>query len=389
MAKNVFEMSDEEFMKQLNSGELDTTDDTPPKDQADPLKDDEPKDPPKDDVPPTEPTPPADDPKESVDPKESEDEPKDPNPPKDDPKEPKEPKEPPKDPVEPKEPKKEDTPPAGSEPDYKALYTSLMQPIKANGKTITIKDPKELVQLAQQGLNYTKKMQAIAPMRKLAQSLENAGLFTEDKLNYLIDLASGKKEAITKLLQDHKINPVDLETEEPSKYVPDNHQVSDSEVALKTVIEDLKSTPDGQETLKELLSWDNDSQRKLAEEPDAIYALDQQRKSGVFKIISDEVSRRQALGQLSTNMPALDAYTLVGKDLLRQQYQQQQQAALLKQPLNPGNNIPPAKPAVPAATPDQIKAAAPNRSPKTTPKKLVNPFDMSDEEFLKQYGNKY
>ncbi len=67
-------------------------------------------------------------------------------------------------------------------PDYKALYEKVMAPLKANGKTIDIKSPEELIQLAQMGANYTRKMQAIAPHRKVLLMLENNGLLDEGKL---------------------------------------------------------------------------------------------------------------------------------------------------------------------------------------------------------------
>lgn len=55
-------------------------------------------------------------------------------------------------------------------------------------ETIELRDSSEAVQLMQKGANYTRKMQDIAPHRKVLLMLENNGLLDEGKLSYLIDL---------------------------------------------------------------------------------------------------------------------------------------------------------------------------------------------------------
>ena len=80
------------------------------------------------------------------------------------------------------EPEKKSIKSSGSV-DYEAFYKKVMAPFKANGKMITLRSPEEAIQLMQQGANFTKKMQAIAPHRKLLIMLENNGLLDESKIN--------------------------------------------------------------------------------------------------------------------------------------------------------------------------------------------------------------
>ena len=68
------------------------------------------------------------------------------------------------------EPKEESD---NQEVDYKDFYDKVMAPIKANGHTIQLKNQEEVIKLIQQGANYTKKMQELAPYRKAALMLKD------------------------------------------------------------------------------------------------------------------------------------------------------------------------------------------------------------------------
>ena len=108
--------------------------------------------------------------------------------------------------------------------DYEAFYKKVMAPFKANGKMITLRSPEEAIQLMQQGANFTKKMQAIAPHRKLLIMLENNGLLDESKINYLIDLDKKNPEAIKKLVKDAGIDPKDIDTQAEKKKHQSNNK---------------------------------------------------------------------------------------------------------------------------------------------------------------------
>jgi len=64
--------------------------------------------------------------------------------------------------------------------DYKEFYRRIAgQPIAANGKTIEIRDADEAVRLMQMGANYTRKMQELAPQRKMLAMLREHELLDE------------------------------------------------------------------------------------------------------------------------------------------------------------------------------------------------------------------
>ena len=271
----------------------------------------------------------------------------------------------------------ESTEPEQPAVDYKAFYDAMMSPMKANGKEFRARNPQEAIRLMQMGANYTHKMQTLAPYRKKIQMLQNAGLLEDEKLNYLIDIAKGNPQAITKLIKDSKIDPLDLNVSDEPNYVPGNHTVSDNEVQVQAIVDDLKSTPDGQETLKLVQGWDQASLNTIWQTPSIMSTLHEQRQNGVYKLITDEMEHQRLLGNIPENTSFLDAYKAVGDYLLQQRDAQRRYAAQLpKGTLNrqvPNN--------------EQVKRAAPTGRSKKSAQTFVDPFSLSDEEFEKQFKN--
>lgn len=265
--------------------------------------------------------------------------------------------------------------------DYEKFYNAMMGPIKANGKTLQVRTPDEAVRLMQMGANYTQKMQSLAPYRKKMQMLNNAGLFEEDKINFLIDLSQGKPEAVSQFLKDHKIDPLDLDmSEEAPKYVPGNHSVSDAEMNFQAVVDDLKSTPEGLETLKFAQTWDQASLDAAWKSPDVLPVINEQRQNGVFKLITDEIEHQKAVGALPPNVPFLDAYQAVGNMLLQQKYQAQREQQVIQ-------NLPRGTLKKEQNNSARVRAAGPSGRSKKSTTNFVDPFSLSDEEFEKTFKN--
>ena len=269
---------------------------------------------------------------------------------------------------------------------YEEQYNRLMAPFKANGKMITLNSPEELIQLAQMGANYTRKMQDIQPHRKVLQMLQNNGLLDEGKLSFLIDLDKKDPEAIKKLIKDTGIDPLDIDTSVEPAYKEGNHRISDEDVAFTTALEDIKSTPNGIETIRVINQWDHASKDLLWKSPDLMAVIHSQRDNGIYDRIATEIDRRKTLGIIPATVPFIQAYRVVGDEL-----NNQGKFNDLVKPI-PKNNQPIAtrvvtpKPTVTNGT--KASAASTTRSVTTSAKQLVNPLAMSDEDFLKQMNNR-
>lgn len=293
------------------------------------------------------------------------------------------------------EPNKEVTPsvvdnskPAEAAPtiNFEQEYNRLMAPFKANGKMVTLNSPEEAIQLMQMGANYTRKMQDIQPHRKVLQMLENNGLLDEGKLSFLIDLDKKNPEAIKKLIKDTGMDPLDIDTSVEPDYKEGNHRISDEDVAFTTVLEDIKSSPNGIETIQVINQWDHASKDLLWKSPELMSVIHSQRDNGIYDRIATEIDRRKTLGIIPASVPFINAYKVVGDEL-----NSQGKFNDLVKPI-PNRNTPIAtrvsapKPTV--TNNNQANAASTTRSVKTPAKPLVNPLAMSDEDFLKQFSNR-
>lgn len=278
-------------------------------------------------------------------------------------------------------------------PDYEGFYKSIMAPIKANGKTIELKDPKEAIQLMQMGANYTRKMQALAPHRKVLMMLENNNLLDEGQLAFAIDLVVKKDpEAIKKLLKDAKVDPLEIDTNVEPTYREGNHRVSDDEAAFVTALDDLRSNQGGNDTLKVINDhWDQASKDVLWKDPSVMQVIHEQRVSGVYDRVAAEVERQKTLGAIPAQVPFLQAYKMVGDQLA-----QAGKFADLATATTASTATTTAQPVVTrAATPkpaikngDKVSAAAATRTTPKTAEVKVNPLSMSDEDFMKQMANR-
>jgi hypothetical protein len=275
------------------------------------------------------------------------------------------------------------------------IYDALFGSFKANGRDIQIETPEEAVRLMQMGAGFVKYQQKVRPAVALQQTLE-ANKIDNNKLNFLIDCANGKVDAIKKLVRDAKVEPYDIENTDAarkadSEYRPTNHLVSDKDVALNENIGTVQGTPNGDAILRTIQSeWDDDSRNRLVEDPGILPILVRQKDSGIYDQITSEVNRRQTLGTLANNISWLDAYHQVGTDLE-------------KSGAFSGGKTPTSEPSSePATTPPESKvietAAAKKKTPAggdpsgvapvtatpaVPPKVDASVLDMSDEDFAK------
>lgn len=263
-----------------------------------------------------------------------------------------------------------------SEPDFGDLER-IKQAFKANGTEVQVKSVDEAISLMQMGANYTKKMQALQPNLKVLKTLEKHNLLEEDKLNYLIDLSKKDPKAISKLVSEAELDPMDIETD--VEYTPNDHQVSDASVQLEQVLDDLKSTPTYSKCIDVVGNqWDEGSRNVLTREPALIAQINEQMQLGIFDKIQQEVERTRMFGGLA-GMSDFDAYRQMGAQMYQAgQLGQPQQAAARPvaktQPKQKDDAL--ARKRKAAATPKT------NKSPKAK-KQDFNPLAMSDEEFLK------
>lgn len=269
--------------------------------------------------------------------------------------------------------------PEDKEVDYKTLYSEIMKPIKANGKTLEIKTPEEAVSLIQKGANYNKKMNELAPQRKILRMLQDNDLLNEEKLSLLIDLDKKDPAAMQKFFQDKQIDPLDVDLTEPSAYNPQKNIVPSERLALDDVLDELKESDTGQQTIDSIFtSWDTASQQRLCENPRMFQYLRDAKANGIYDKVMADIERQKMLGKLPASTSVFDAYTALEAPYLAQPVQKTATPVAVTPPKETVSN---------PAVDKQIKATQSTRSvaSKTGIKKPTTAEieKMSDEEFQK------
>lgn len=283
------------------------------------------------------------------------------------------------------QPKDEQPKPAESaDPiDYKAAYERLFQPFKANGKEVRVESVDDAIALMQMGANYNKKMAALKPNLKILKLLENNNLLDEDRLSFLVDLDKKNPDAITKLIKDSGIDPLEVDVNKASDYKPNTHSVSDREIELDNVLQEIQDSPTYTQTINIVTNeWDGPSKQIVANNPQLLKVIDGHLSSGIYELISAEVSRERMFGRLN-GLSDLEAYRQVGDAM---------NARGGFDHLNKRQPIP-AKPEVAAPAPkaadpklkDKKRAASSTKPVTPAPKtpEGFNPLGLSDAEFSK------
>lgn len=254
-------------------------------------------------------------------------------------------------------------------------------PFRANGKDMQIESVEDVKKLMQMGANYNKKMAAIKPNLKFIKMLENNDLLNEESISYLIDLQKKDPAAIKKLLKDSDTNPLELDLEQEHGYeTKDTYTVSDNEVNLDGILDDIRDTASFEQTIDIVSNkWDSKSKQILVNNPEVIKTINDHVAAGIYDKIAQVMNRERVLGNLD-GMSDLDAYKHVG-DAMHEagEFDSAEQEQQIPTSQKLAKTVDPKVKA-------RKKAASSTKPTVTKKKKAASDFDplsMSDEDFEK------
>lgn len=212
--------------------------------------------------------------------------------------------------------------------DNKEEETSSEEPerltFKANGQDFEFTRDEILEQFSTvfgKAMNYTQKMQAIAPYRQMISALEQEG-FTQEKLNQAIDAMKGNKDAIKKLLDDNEIDPYDLQeaSEESRNYVPNVYGKNETQLDIEEITRSIQGDEEFKLTTHVIDDqWDDNSRRTIAQNPQMILGLHNDIRSGLYDKVAPAAMKMKVLD--GNQKSDIEYYMLAG-----QQYAQQRDA---------------------------------------------------------------
>lgn len=287
---------------------------------------------------------------------------------------------------------KDETEPKATEEvtvDFEAAYKRLTAPFKANGREIQVKDVDDAIALMQMGANYNKKMAALRPHLKLMKLLESNGLMSEEQIGFLIDVQRKDPAALSKLIKDSGVDPMELDTSKADDYRPTVRTVDDREIELDQVLQDIQHSPTYSKTLNVVSQqWDGASKQVIANQPQLLQVINSHMENGIYDLIQTELENERMYGRL-TGLSDIEAYRKVGDAI---------------QARGGFNHIRPSVNTVPARTPPVSKKPSQEQIQKTNERKRsaststaaptqqakdFNPLAMSDEEFAKLATARY
>lgn len=272
--------------------------------------------------------------------------------------------------------------------DFQAEYKKLCKPFKANGQVVAIRDADEIISLMQKGIGYTAKSQKLQEQVRVASMIENAQI-DKAQLALLIDASKKNPKALQRLVKESNIDPLDLDMSEDSEYSPTNYEVSDEEIQFKNTLEELNQTESGKTLLAGVKDWDTTSKDTIWKQPNLLNVLAEQVESGVYDVITKEITRRKLVGTVDSKTSFLQAYHEVGNQLLEQRSKAKdtdtQVAKVGKTIVDKRVNTP--KPTL--ANHDKVLAASSNSKSQSTGKTVMNPLLMSDDDFMKLQNPNY
>ena len=277
----------------------------------------------------------------------------------------------------------EDTPQETDTFNYEDAYNQVTAPFKANGATMQVKSPEDIVRLMQMGAGAQKQMAKLKPNLKLIKMLENNNLLDERRLNNLIDLSKNDSKAIAKLVKDSGVDPDDIDIENASTYQPNNYTVTDSEYELDQVLDSIKHTDTFDKTIDLLTSeWDDKSKTFVSENPNVIKVINDHMLNGVYDKVNAVMQQDKALGKLS-GVSDVDAYKQIidmlakNGELIDGNQQEPVQS-----------NITDIGDAGSVKRKQNRKAAAPTKQTNTSnnSKQDVSYLTLSDDEFMAKYA---
>ena len=210
------------------------------------------------------------------------------------------------------EPKTE--PEQTKELNYKEEYEKFLQPFKASGREFTPKSREELIRLAQMGVDYNKKQEANKETLRLANTLKENNLLDESKINMVIDIFKGNKDAITQLVKDLNINPFDINIEEEVEYKSNNYAPSTEEYNKAQVFQTLIETEEGKAVANDITEqWDETTQKDISANPHYFEMFVDHKRQGIFEDIQNEIVRGKLMGNIPQTMSFGTAYAEIFK----------------------------------------------------------------------------
>ncbi len=203
---------------------------------------------------------------------------------------------------------------------------------KANGQEFEFTQDEMLEQfegIFGKAMNYTQKMQAVAPYRKMISALETEGI-TQETLNVAIDALKGDKGALKTLIDSAEVDPYDLRGDDAGDdYTPGNYGKSDQALDIQEVTSTISKDKEYAITVDVIDNqWDQASRDQFAANPGMIAGLHNDIKSGVFDKVAPQAMKMKLYD--GSARPDIEYYMLAGEEVRKSEQSSKAEKAVDK-----------------------------------------------------------
>lgn len=183
--------------------------------------------------------------------------------------------------------------------------------LKNRGMTIPVNNMDELIKIAEQGLDYTRKTNELAPYRKTIEYIKATGI-EESDLQMLAEIKSGNKTAINGLVSKYNI---DVDSyDDTAKFQPQVDVRIPNDVDY--VAQEIMSNPELANNFKNIVQYVPDSfKTQLASDANVLRAFSTDVERGIAQQILPEANK---LMMLNPGMDFTQAYVTAGNKVFAQ-----------------------------------------------------------------------
>jgi hypothetical protein len=209
-----------------------------------------------------------------------------------------------------------DADPEGTKTEAKAPAATT-KTFKANGQEFSFTQEEMLEKFETvfgQSMDYTQKMQKIAPYRKMISALEAEGV-SQEQLNVALDALKGDKGALQSILKTHDIDNYDLTPDEQdSPYSPNDYGKNETQMSIDEVTSKIENDEEYKITVNVIdEQWDNESRNKISSNPSMISGLHNDIKSGVYDEVAPAAMKMKVLD--GNTKSDIEYYMLAGEQI--------------------------------------------------------------------------
>jgi len=263
---------------------------------------------------------------------------------------------------------------------HEQFYNAIIgKPIKAGGTEVVFESEEEVIKGLQKSVDYTQKMQKIAPLRGTIDLLKTNGILEDSStLPLLIEAFKGNKEAISRLASMNGVDTI-VDNEE---YEPKIRELTDVELDLTETVDALKTKGTYDKVYEVASKLDDKSIELIQNTPSVLNLIEQDLESGMYTKVMSELNKQKILGTYDTQESDLVNYQRAFLKLQGINNDQTQNTPLPK----PTNNTNLSS----VRSTNNTVAPKVNKTPNVIPleaitQEIESMAGMSDEEWLKKF----